>query len=145
MLVQGPTTSFQQEMLTGTHNFSASGGDTFKIALYTSQADLSSTTTAYTTSGEISGTGYSAGGATLTNVDPSSGGTTAYTQFSNVSWSTATFTTGGALIYNSSKSNKAVCVLNFGFDRVVTAGTFTVTMPVASATTALIQVVLWGQ
>ena len=137
-ITQALASSFKQELLQGVHNFSASTGDTFKIALYTSSATLSSATTAYTTSGETTGTGYTAGGQTLTNLGVSLSGTTAYLSFDNVTWTTATITAAGALIYNSSKSNKAVAILSFGGSYSSTAGNFTVTYPANTSTTAII-------
>ena len=117
--------------------------DTMKIALYTNSATLDATTTVYTTSGEVVGTGYTAGGNTLISPVITSDGTTAYITFGNSSWTTATFTARGALIYDSSvsnPSNAAIAVLDFGSDKTVTAGTFTVQMPVAAASTALIRI-----
>ena len=137
-ITQALASSFKQELLQGVHNFSASTGDTFKIALYTSSATLSSATTAYTTSGETTGTGYTAGGQTLTNLGVSLSGTTAYLSFNDVTWTTATITAAGALIYNSSKSNKAVAILSFGGSYSSTAGNFTVTFPANTSTTAII-------
>ena len=137
-ITQALASSFKQELLQGVHNFSASTGDTFKIALYTSSATLSSATTAYTTSGETTGTGYTAGGQSLTNLGVSLSGTTAYLSFDNVTWTTATITAAGALIYNSSKSNKAVAILSFGGSYSSTAGNFTVTYPANTSTTAII-------
>ena len=129
-------TSFKVELLTGTHDFSS---DTFKIALYTSAANLGADTTAYSTSNEISTLGYTAGGNILTvSTTPTSSGTTAYVSFANTSWSSA-LTARGALIYNSSKSNKAVAVLDFGADKT-SSGTFTVTFPTADATSAIIRI-----
>lgn len=139
-LQQGQTTSFKVELLQGVHNFTASTGDTFKIALYEASASLGPTTTAYTTTGEITGTGYAAGGITLTNVTPTSSGTTAYTTFANASWPNATFTARGALIYNATEGNKSVCVLDFGSDKTATAQTFLVQFPAAGATTALVRI-----
>lgn len=135
-------TSFKQEVLVGTHNFTASSGNTFKIALYTNSASISASTTAYTTSGETSntaGSAYTAGGENLTSVTPTTSGTTAFCDFSDVSWTTASFTAYGALIYNSSQSNKAVCVLNFGGDKTSSAGTFTIQFPTADASNAIIR------
>jgi len=137
---QAMCTSFKVELLTATHNFTASTGDTFKIALYTSSATLGAGTTAYTVSNEVSGTGYTAGGNTLTNVTPTSSGTTAFTDFADTTWSTATITARGALIYNSSKSDKAVCVLDFGSDKTSTAGNFTIVMPTADASNSIIRI-----
>lgn len=137
---QSMCTSFKTELMTATHNFTASTGDTFKIALYTSSATLDATTTAYTTSNEVTGTGYTAGGNTLTNVTPTSSGTTAFTDFADTTWTTATITARGALIYNSSKSNKSVCVLDFGSDKTSTAGNFTIVFPTADASNAIIRI-----
>lgn len=137
---QAMCTSFKVELLQGVHNFTASTGDTFKIALYTSSATLGASTTAYTASDEVSGTGYTAGGNTLTNVTPTSSGTTAFTDFADTTWSTATITARGALIYNSTDSNKAVCVLDFGSDKSSTAGNFTVVFPAATSSDAIIRI-----
>jgi len=132
-LSQTLTTSFKQQLLQGVHDFNT---DTFKVALYTASADLSATTTVYTATGEVVGTGYTAGGAaTTTSVSVTD--TTAFVNFSNVVW-TATLIARGALIYNSSKSNKAVAILDFGADKTSTT-TFTVTMPANTSTTALIR------
>lgn len=136
---QALCTSFKAECLTATHNFTNTTGDVFKIALFTSSATLSAATTAYAATNEVSGTGYTAGGATLTNVTPTSSGTTAFVDFSDVTWSTATITARGALIYNSSKSNKAVAVLDFGSDKTSTAADFVVTFPAADATNAIVR------
>jgi hypothetical protein len=135
-------TSFKQELLVGTHNFTASSGDTFKIALYTSSASLGAATTAFSTTNEISntsGSAYSSGGATLTSVTPTTDGTTALCDFSDVSFTSASFTANGALIYNSSQSNKAVAVIAFGADKTVTSGTFTIQFPAADASNAIIR------
>lgn len=139
-IIQGETTSFKQELLTAIHDFTASTGDTFKIALYTSSANLGPTTTTYTTSGEVVGSGYSAGGETLSQVTPTTSGTTAYLDFADVTWSSATITARGALIYNSSKSNRSVLVLDFGFDRVKSGADFTIQFPSANATDAIIRI-----
>ena len=139
-ITQAMCTSFKVELLQGVHNFTASTGDTFKIALYTSSATLGASTTAYTVSNEVSGTGYTAGGNTLTNVTPTSSGTTAFTDFADTTWSTATITARGALIYNSTESNKAVAVLDFGSDKTSTAGAFTIVFPTADASNAIIRV-----
>ena len=137
-------TSFKQEILVGTHNFTASSGDTFKIALYTSSASLGAgTTTAFSTSNEISntsGSAYSSGGATLTSVTPTTSGTTAFCDFADVSFTSASFTANGALIYNSSQSNKAVAVIAFGGDKTVSSGTFTIQFPTADASNAIIRI-----
>ena len=136
-------TSFKQEILVGTHNFTATSGDTFKIALYTSSATLGAGTTAYSTSNEItnsSGTAYTAGGATLTSVTPTTSGTTAFCDFADVSFSSASFTANGALIYNDDQSDKAVAVIAFGGDKTVTSGTFTIQFPTADASNAIIRI-----
>ena len=135
-------TSFKQELLVGTHNFTATSGDTFKIALYTSSATLGASTTAYDTTNEItnsSGTAYTAGGATLTSVTPTTSGTTALCDFADVSYTSASFTANGALIYNDDQSDKAVAVIAFGSDKTVTSGTFTIQFPTADATNAIIR------
>jgi len=143
---QAMCTSFKTELLNGIHAFGttvvrgATTADTFKIALFTSSATLGATTTAYSTTNEVSGTGYTAGGNTLTNVAPTSSGTTAYTDFADTTWSTATITANGALIYNSTQSNKAVAVLAFGGDKTSTAGDFTIIFPTADATSAIIRI-----
>lgn len=141
MITQTLTTSFKVELLQGVHNFGPTSPNTFKIALYSSTADLNANTTVYSTTGEIVGTGYTAGGLTLTiSQSPTSGGTTtAYVNFNNAVWTGASFVAAGALIYNSTQSNKAVAVLNFGNDKTA-SGTFTVTFPAATATTAIIRV-----
>jgi len=138
-ITQAMCTSFKQELLTGTHNFTT-GQDAFKIALYTSSATLGATTTAYSATNEASGTGYSAGGNALTNVTPVTSGTTAYTDFDDVSWTSSTITARGALIYNTSQANKAVCVLDFGSDKSSSSGTFSIIFPTASASDAIIRI-----
>ena len=137
---QSMCTSFKVELLQGVHNFTASTGDVFKIALYTSSATLGASTTAYTVSNEVSGPGYTAGGNTLTNVTPTSSGTTAFTDFADTTWSAATITARGALIYNSTESDKAVAVLDFGSDKTSTAGNFTIVFPTADASNAIIRI-----
>lgn len=139
-ITQAMCTSFKKELLEAVHNFKNSGGDTFKIALYTSSASLDASTTAYSTSNEISGTGYTAGGNTLTRVDPSSSGTTGFTDFSDTTWSSASITARGALIYNDSDSDKAVAVLDFGADKTASGGDFTITFPAADASNAIIRI-----
>ena len=139
--------SFKQELLQGKHNFSSSSGDTFKIALFTSSASLGAATTDYSTSNEItntSGTAYTAGGASLTNAGVSLSSTTAFTDFDDVSYTSATFTAHGALIYNtttgtSTGTTDAVAVIAFGADKTVTSGTFTIQFPTADATNAIIR------
>ena len=130
-------TSFKKELLEAEHDFTA---DTFKIALYTSSATLGASTTAYSTTNEVSGTGYTAGGASLTTVAPTSSGTTAFVDFNDPSFTSATITARGALIYNSSKSNKAVAVYDFGSDQSTTNGTFTITIPSANASDAVVRI-----
>ena len=135
--------SFKQEILVGTHNFTASTGDTFKIALFTSSATLGASTTAYSSLNETTndaGTAYTAGGENLTSVTPVLDSSTAVCDFDNVSWTSATFTANGALIYNSSQSNKAVCAIAFGGDKTATNGTFTVQFPTADASNAIIRI-----
>ena len=133
--------SFKKELLEGKHNFLNSGGDTFKLALYTSSASLGASTTAYTTSNEVSGTGYSAKGNTLTRVDPSLDGTTAITDFTDTTFSSSTITARGALIFNEDTSgDTSVIVLNFGSDKVSSAGDFTITFPAADASNAIIRI-----
>ena len=136
-------TSFKQEILVATHDFTASTGDTFKIALYTSSATLGASTTAYSATNETtndSGSAYTAGGENLTSVTPTTSGTTAFCDFSDVSWTSASFTANGCLIYNSSKSNKAVCAIAFGSDKTATNGTFTIQFPTADASKAIIRI-----
>ena len=133
-------TSFKKELLTATHNFTASSGHTFKLALYTSSATLGATTTAFTTTGQASGTNYTSGGSNLTAVTPTSSGTTGFTDFSDLTFGTATITARGCLIYNSSQSNKAVASIDFGGDKPSTAGDFTIQFPAAAASTAIIRI-----
>jgi hypothetical protein len=140
MISTALTTSFKVDLLKGIHNFSNPGGDTFKIALYTSDAILGADTTVYSTTNEISGTGYVAGGKVITSVTPTSSGTTAYVDFDNVSWTGATFTANGALIYNASAGNAAVAVLAFGSDKSVDNSTFEVIFPTANATNAIVRI-----
>lgn len=135
MITQTQTTSFKEELYEGVHNLLT---DTLKIALYTAYADLGQATTAYTTSNEVSGGGYVAGGETLSGVTVMSSGSTAYVSFSPVSWTDATFTARGALIYNASKANRSIAVLNFGADRTG-SGVFTITFPPNDATSAVIR------
>ena len=140
-------TSFKKELLYGVPDFDLANGDTFKIALYDNNASFTAATTAYTTSNEVSGTGYSAGGGALTNVDPTSSGTTALTDFQDETFSTATITARGALIYNTtpnttslSVTNPTVVVLDFGGDKTSTAGDFTIVFPTADASNAIIRI-----
>ena len=138
---QAMCTSFKSELLTAEHNFSASGGNTFRIALYTSSATLDATTTAYSATNEVSGTGYTAKGNTLTNVTPTSSSITAYTDFADTTWSSATITANGALIYNEDAAgDPAVAVLAFGGDKTSTNGDFTIQFPAADASNAIIRI-----
>jgi hypothetical protein len=138
---QAMCTSFKSELLTAEHNFSASGGNTFRIALYTSSATLDATTTAYSATNEVSGTGYTAAGNALTNVNPTTSGTTAFTDFADTTWSSSTLTANGALIYNDSHaSDAAVCVLAFGGDKTSTNGDFTIQFPTPDASNAIIRI-----
>jgi len=136
-ITQAMCTSFKTELLGGTHDLDT---DTLKIPLFTSTATLGASTTAYSTTNEVSGTGYTAGGATLTSPIISASGTTAIVDFADVTWSTATITARGALIYNSTKTDKAIAVLDFGTDKTSTAGDFTVVMPTADASNAIIRI-----
>ena len=138
-ITQAVCTSFKQELLVGTHNFTASSGNTFKLALYTSSATLGASTTAYVTTGQSSGTNYTAGGANLTSITPVATGTTAVCDFNDLTFGTATVTSRGCLVYNSSASNKAVVVLDFGADKTSTAGNFTIVFPSPTATGAIIR------
>ena len=135
--------SFKQEILEAEHNFTASSGNTFNLALYDSGADLSKTTTAYTSSEEItntSGSAYSAKGNALTSVTPVLDSDTAVCDFADTSWTSASFTARGCLIFNDSHASDAsVCAIDFGGDKTVTSGTFTVEFPAAAASTAIIQ------
>ena len=134
-------TSFKKELLEAVHNFKNSGGDTFKIALYTNSASFNAATTAYTTSNEVTGTNYTAGGNTLTRVNPASSGTTAFTDFADTTWSSSTITARGAMIYNDTASgNPAVVILDFGSDKTSTNGDFTVVFPAADASNAIIRI-----
>jgi hypothetical protein len=144
-ITQAMCTSFKQELLQGKHNFTNSSGHTFKLALFTSSASLGAATTDYSTSNEASGTGYSAGGGTLTNVTPTTSGTTALTDFANLTFSTATVTANGAMIYNTtsgggSGTTDAVIILAFGGDKTSTAGDFTIQFPTADASNAIIRI-----
>ena len=135
--------SFKQEILVATHDFTSSTGDTFKLALYTSSATLGASTTAYADTNEITntaGSAYSAGGQDLTSTTPVLDSSTAVCDFNDISWTSASFTANGCLIYNSSKSNKAVCAIAFGSDKTVTTGTFTIQFPTADASDAIIRI-----
>jgi hypothetical protein len=138
-------TSFKQQLLEAVHDFRAAGGDTFKLALYTNSASFTAATTAYTVTNEVGDSGsYSAGGGTLTNVNPSSSGTTALTDFADLTFTSATITARGALIYNTTPThtytNPTVVVLDFGSDKTSTAGDFQIVFPVADASNAIIRV-----
>ena len=144
-ITQAMCTSFKQELLEAKHDFVASGGHTFKLALFTSDATLDASTTDYSTTNEVSGTNYSAGGSALTNINPTSSGTTAFTDFDDLTFSTATITANGALIYNTttdggSGTTDAVCVLAFGGDKTSTAGDCTIQFPTADASNAIIRI-----
>lgn len=141
------TTSFKKQILEGAHDFRASGGDTFYMALYTNSATLDASTTAYTTSGETtntSGSAYVAGGQALSNVNPTTSGTTAFTDFADEVWTTASFTARGAMIYNTTPAhtytNPSVLILDFGSDKTASAGDFTVIFPTASASDAILRI-----
>jgi|TARA_R110002020_G_scaffold451311_1_gene665192 hypothetical protein len=147
-IAQAMCTSFKTELLTGTHNF-ATNGNAFKLALYAegsggksnTTATLGATTTAFVTTGEVASSGtYATGGGTLTKVAPSASGTTALTDFADLSFTTATITAMGALIYNDTNSNKAVAVLDFSSNKTSTSGTFTIQFPTADASNAIIRI-----
>lgn len=134
-------TSFKTQLLTGTHNFTNATGNTFKIALYDNNASFTAATTAYTATNEVSGTGYTATGETLTNVTPTASGTTAFTDFADVTWSSATITARGALIYNDTAAgDPSVVVLDFGSDKSSSSGDFQIVFPTADASNAIIRI-----
>ena len=138
-------TSFKQQLLEGAHDFRLTGGDTFKLALYTNTASFTAATTAYTATNEVGDSGsYAAGGGTLTRINPTTSGTTAFTDFADLSFTTATITARGALLYNTTPAhtytNPVVAVLDFGSDKSSTAGTFTIQFPTADASTAIIRI-----
>jgi hypothetical protein len=140
-ITQAVCTSFKVALLDGEMDFSGDTTDTFKIALYTSSATLGAATTAYTATNEVSGTGYSAGGNTLTiSTNPTSSGTTAYLDFADTTWSSSTITARGALIYKSGGGDPAVAVLDFGADKSSTSGDFTIVFPTADASNAIIRI-----
>jgi hypothetical protein len=137
-------TSFKDELLEGVHDFRSSGGDTFKLALYTNSASFTAATTAYTSTNEVGNSGsYAAGGGTLTNVSPAVSGTTAFVDFADLSFTSATITARGALIYNTTPAhtytNPTCVVLDFGSDKTSTSGTFTIQFPTADSTNAIIR------
>ena len=135
-------TSFKVELMKAVHNFTTSTGNTFKLALYDNTPSFNASTTAYTSSGEVSASGtYSAGGGALTNVTPTSSGTTAFTDFADLSFTSATITAYGAMIYNDSAAgDPSVCILDFGGAKTSTSGTFTIIFPTADATSAIIRI-----
>ena len=135
-------TSFKQELMVGTHNFTASTGNTFKLALYDNNASFDASTTAYTATNEVSNSGtYTAGGGTLTNVTPTASGTTALTDFADITFTSATITARGALIYNDTATgNPSVIVLDFGSDKSSTSGDFQIVFPTADASNAIIRI-----
>lgn len=138
-------TSFKQELLQAKHDFTNGTGHTFKLAMYTNSASFTAATTDYTATNEVSGTGYSAGGGTLTNVTPTTSGTTALTDFSDLTFSTATITARGAMIYNTTAgggtgTTESVIILDFGTDKTSTAGDFTIVFPTADASNAIIRI-----
>lgn len=144
-ITQAMCTSFKDQILEAVHDFRSSGGDTFKIALYSSAATLDATTTAYTSSNEVANSGtYAAGGGTLTNISPTTSGTTAFADFNDISFTSATINARGALIYNSTPThtytNPSVAVLDFGGDKISTSGTFTIQFPTADASNAIIRI-----
>ena len=140
-ITQAMCTSFKKELLEAKHNFLLSGGNTFKIALYTSSASLDASTTAYSATNEVSGTNYTAAGNTLTRVDPSSSGTTGFTDFADTTWGSSTITARGAVIYNDTASgDPSVLVLNFGSDKASSSGDFTIAFPAADASNAIIRI-----
>ena len=136
-ITQAVASSFKQQILLGEHDLDT---DVIKLALYTSAATLSAATTAYSTSGEVVGAGYTAGGNTLAGATVSLSGTTAFVDFTDTTWTTATITARGALIYNSSKANKAIAVLDFGADKTSTAGDFTVQFPTNDSSSAIVRI-----
>ena len=145
-IAQTVTTSFKVELLQAVHNFGPTSPNTFKIALYTGAASIGATTTVYSTTNEVTGTGYTAGGNTLViSVSPTSGNNTssvptAYISFNNTTWTSASFTCRGALIYNSSQGNKSVAVLDFGSDKTVSNDTFQVSFPTPDANNAIVRI-----
>jgi len=132
-------TSFKQQVLVEGHNLT-NGADSIKLALYTSSATMGAATTAYSTAQEVSGTNYTAAGAALTNINPTSGGTTGFTDFADLTFGTATVTARGCLIYNDTNSDVSVATIDFGGDKTSTAGDFTIVFPAAAASTAIIRI-----
>jgi len=146
-ILQGATTSFKVQLLQAVHNFGPTSANTFKVALYTANADINADTTIYSTTNEVTGTGYTAGGNTLTiSTSPTSGNNssnipTAYVSFANTSWTNASFTARAALIYNSTQGNKSVAVLDFGSDKTVSNDTFQIIFPTPDANSAIVRIV----
>lgn len=135
------TTSFKSELMSALHDFDNPGGNTFKIALYTSSATLGASTTAYSATNEVAnGNGYTTGGNTLTSVSPTTSGTTAYVDFADTTWTSSTITANGALIYNNTNANRAVVTLAFGSDKSSSNGDFQIIFPTANATDAIIRI-----
>jgi hypothetical protein len=149
-ITQAMCTSFKKELLLGVHRFGTNSADTFKLALYTSSASLDAASTAFTTSNEVSGTGYSSGGGTLTGVAPATSSTTAFTDFADLTFSSSSITARGAMIYNSTPSandesgssltNPACVILDFGSDKTSSNGDFTIQFPTASSSAAIIRI-----
>jgi hypothetical protein len=145
-ILQGATTSFKVQLLQAVHNFGPTSANTFKVALYTANADINADTTIYSTTNEVTGTGYTAGGNTLTiSTSPTSGNNssnipTAYVSFANTSWTSASFTARAALIYNSTQGNKSVAVLDFGADKTVSNDTFQIIFPTPDANSAIVRI-----
>ena len=139
-IYQTMCTSFKAEVAQALHNFTAGTGDVFKLALYVATANLGADTTAYTSTGEASGTNYTAGGIVLTNITPTTSGTTGYWSFDNATFSNVTLTCAGALIYNSTNGNRAVCALNFGQTITKTASNLVITFPPMGATDSVLRI-----
>ena len=145
-ILQGATTSFKVELLQAVHNFGPTTPNTFKVALYTASADINASTTVYSTTNEVTGSGYTAGGNTLViSTSPTSGNNTgniptAYISFANTSWTSASFTARGALVYNVTQGNKSVAVLDFGTDKTVSNDTFQIIFPTADANSAIVRI-----
>ena len=140
-ITQSMATSFKKELLEGKHNLLASGGNSFKLALYTSSATMGAATATFTTTNQAAGTNYTSGGNALTNINPATSGTTAFADFANLTFGTATITARGCMIYNDTASNDAsVAVFDFGGDKTSTAGSFTITFPTADASNAIIRI-----
>jgi len=140
-ITQAMATSFKKELLEAKHNFLASGGNSFKLALYTSSATMSAATTAYVTTNQATGTNYTAGGSALTNINPTSSGTTGFTDFADLTFGTATITARGCMIYNDTATgDPTVAVFDFGGDKTSTAGSFTISFPTANASAAVIRI-----